>query len=220
MQKQNPKADACQLVDVPAMPRGGPRTQFTAAQINLALSAPQRPETTDCTLCEQCAGGNCASWRALRAKWVQSWEGTPAPDGEEGWAEWWKRAKAQHRLLVAASPKTSSGGKRHAPADSTPNGGGQRKAAPHCATPSARRIQLPESLIDANGGAGSSGAGSSTQHAIADELEDEVIGLAEALALVEAAEVADAADAAEATNSPNAAESAESVGAAHMCMIL
>ena len=41
-----------------------------------------------------------------------------------------------------------------------------------------------------------------------------MIGLAEALALVEAAQVADAADVAEATNSPNAADSAESVGAA------
>ena len=143
------------------MPRGGLRVSATQEQIQLALSAPRRPETADCTLCSKCGGGNCASWRELRASWVESWRGEPPPDGGDGLQEWWKSAKAQHKYLVAAAgAKGNAAGKRAAPADGTPNKGGQRKDAPSSATRAQQRqLQLPLSFQD------SSGAGSSTSQA-------------------------------------------------------
>ena len=116
------------------MGRGGARVQASAEAIQLALSAPRRPELTDCTQCSRCNGGKCSSWRQLRAEWVASWDGRPPPDGDEGLAEWWTRAKKRHQLLVAAAAPGNAATKRPAAADGTPNAGGQRKDAPLSAT--------------------------------------------------------------------------------------
>ena len=157
------------------MGRGGPRVSASAHEIQLALKAPRRPETSGCTLCgEKCMGGRCANWRERRTEWVQLWDGRPLPDDDEGLSEWWTRAKARHKLLVAAAaPNTTASKKRPAAADGTPNGGGQRKDAPLSATRAARHeLELPTSL-DESGGVGSGG-----HAALAHPPADELISLA------------------------------------------
>ena len=167
------------------MPSGGQRVSASKHEIQLALMAPRRPETFGCTLCVgKCTGGRCANWRERRAEWVQSWDGRPPPDDDEGLSEWWTRAKARHKLLVAAAAPNTTASKRPAAADGTPNAGLQRKDAPLSATRAARReLELPPALTDEDAAA------------LLDPSE-ELIGMAHAVALVDAPEAAEAADAA------------------------
>ena len=169
------------------MVRGGTRVAASEAQIQLALAAPRRPETSGCTLCDTCVGGKCADWRKRRAAWVESWDGNAPPDDDAQLADWWTRAKARHKWLVAAAvPPATSASKRPAAADGTPNGGGQRKDAPLSATRAARReLELPPALGDDSSGAA----------AIAQDPSEELVGMAEAIALVDASEAAEAAEA-------------------------
>ena len=181
--------------------RSQPPAPFSDHEIQLALMAPRRPETSGCTLCgDKCSGGRCANWRERRAAWVESWDGRAPPDDDAQLADWWARAKARHKLLVAAAaPPGTSASKRAAAADGTPNGGGQRKDAPLSATRAARReLELPPALSDDSSGAA----------AILLDPSEELIGKAEAIALVDAAEAAEAAEALMAAEAAEAAEAA------------
>ena len=184
-----------------------------AAQRELALKAPPRPEIAGCDVCFSCAGGKCARWRERQREWVATWQGHPPPESEAKWGDWWKAVKTQHSRLCAAAqeaqappkeqapaPASAAGnaaGKRRAQADGTPNMGGQRKQAASSrdggeGSSCVHSLILPPSQVDSG----------------------EAAQIAEAIEVVGALEIADATEAAEAAEAAAVAEAAEAAEAA------